>query len=72
MKAIEIFLFKSFNKYFPALLTFLCGLFVIEGVATKSQISHDSVINVEEVEYGKDDHENGEDVNNLFRNCDIA
>ena len=72
MKVVKILLFKPFNKYFSALLAFFSGLFFIKGVAAKSQVPHDSVIDVKEVKHGTDDHENGDEVNNFIRNGDIA
>lgn len=54
---LVVLCFKSVNKYFPAFLTFLVGLFLIKGITTKPKISHHCIIDIEQVEYSEDNYQ---------------
>jgi len=72
LHTVLIFLFKSFYKNFSSLLTFLWSLLFIKCIASQSQVAHNCIIDIKEIEYRKYDHKNGEDINNFIRNCDLS
>ena len=72
LEGVEIFLFESFDEDLFAFLAFLGGFLLVEGVAAESQIAHDCVIDIEEVENGKDEHKDGEDVDDLRGDGDVS
>lgn len=62
---------ESLDQDAAALLFFLLGLFLVEGVASEAEVAHDLVVQVEEVEEGEDEHENWKDDHQLGAEIDF-
>ncbi len=71
LHVVVVLLFESLNKYFSSFLTFLRRLFVIKRVASQPKISHNSIINIEEVEHREDNHENGKNIQRFLGDSDL-